>query len=157
MTASSIEDSRLALSKSDSVKSTSSGEVDYTKPANKAALKHISQSSLEVDESVVRAEGEERTTAFVWWLVIAAATGGLLFGYDVRLATPSILLCSARRSDRLCACRPVSSAALSSTRISTKTCIVTLSALATKRSVPPAFADESTLLLTLQCSDSTSS
>ncbi|GAA5861797.1 hypothetical protein JCM3774_001305 [Rhodotorula dairenensis] len=82
MTASSIEDPGLALSKSASVQSTSSGEVDYTKPSNKAALKHISQSSLEVDESVVRAEGEDRTTAFVWWLVIAAATGGLLFGYD---------------------------------------------------------------------------
>ena len=103
MTASSIEDSRLALSKSDSVQSTSSGEIDYTKPANKAALKHISQSSLEVDESVVRAEGEERTTAFVWWLVIAAATGGLLFGYDVRLVRRP---CSCTRREDLTAYLP---------------------------------------------------
>lgn len=36
-----------------------------------------------VDEGIVRAEGEERTTAFVWFLVAAAATGGILFGYDV--------------------------------------------------------------------------
>ncbi|KAK4047036.1 hypothetical protein OIO90_006357 [Microbotryomycetes sp. JL221] len=35
-----------------------------------------------VDEGIVRAEGEERTTAFVWFLVAAAATGGILFGYD---------------------------------------------------------------------------
>ncbi|GAA5947684.1 hypothetical protein JCM3775_000272 [Rhodotorula graminis] len=65
-----------------SVRSESSGELDFTKPANKAALQHLSQSRLEVDESVIRAEGEDRTTAFVWWLVVAAATGGLLFGYD---------------------------------------------------------------------------
>ncbi|GAA6002131.1 uncharacterized protein JCM10292_000770 [Rhodotorula paludigena] len=64
-----------------STRSQSSGDLDFDKP-DKAALKHISQSRLEVDESVVRAEGEDRTTAFVWWLVIAAATGGLLFGYD---------------------------------------------------------------------------
>lgn len=37
----------------------------------------------DVDDSIVRAEGEERTTAFVWFLVTAAATGGLLFGFDV--------------------------------------------------------------------------
>jgi hypothetical protein len=40
-------------------------------------------SIVDVDDSVVRAEGEERTTAFVWFLVTAAATGGLLFGFDV--------------------------------------------------------------------------
>lgn len=39
--------------------------------------------SGEVDESIVRAEGEDRTTLFVWGLVTAAATGGLLFGFDV--------------------------------------------------------------------------
>ncbi|GAA6061240.1 hypothetical protein JCM10212_002699 [Sporobolomyces blumeae] len=61
-----------------STRSDSSGALDFDKPN----LKHLSTSDLEVDESVVRAEGEERTTAFVWWLVIAAATGGLLFGYD---------------------------------------------------------------------------
>lgn len=66
-----------------STRSNSSGELEFDK-SNKAVLKHLSQSRLEVDESVVRAEGEDRTTAFVWWLVIAAATGGLLFGYDVR-------------------------------------------------------------------------
>ncbi|ORY92677.1 general substrate transporter [Leucosporidium creatinivorum] len=38
--------------------------------------------SGEVDESIVRAEGEDRTTLFVWGLVTAAATGGLLFGFD---------------------------------------------------------------------------
>jgi SP family myo-inositol transporter-like MFS transporter 13 len=37
----------------------------------------------EADETVVLAEGEDRTTSFVWFLVIAAATGGLLFGFDV--------------------------------------------------------------------------
>lgn len=62
-----------------STRTNSSGALDFDKPN----LKHLSTSSLEVDESVVRAEGEERTTLFVWWLVIAAATGGLLFGYDV--------------------------------------------------------------------------
>ncbi|BGP55225.1 hypothetical protein JCM8202_003770 [Rhodotorula sphaerocarpa] len=72
----------LSPTKSASIRSNSSGELDIVKPHDKAALKHISQSSLEVDESVIRAEGEERTTAFVWWLVIAVATGGLLFGYD---------------------------------------------------------------------------
>lgn len=61
-----------------STRTNSSGALDFDKPN----LKHLSTSDLEVDESVVRAEGEERTTAFVWWLVIAAATGGLLFGYD---------------------------------------------------------------------------
>ncbi|GAA6002451.1 hypothetical protein JCM10207_001129 [Rhodosporidiobolus poonsookiae] len=65
-----------------STRSLSSGALDFDKDAHKAGLKHISQSRLEVDESVVRAEGEDRTTAFVWWLVVAAATGGLLFGYD---------------------------------------------------------------------------
>ncbi|GAA5857526.1 hypothetical protein JCM8547_009321 [Rhodosporidiobolus lusitaniae] len=63
-------------------RSHSTGELDFDKPTNKARLQHLSQSRLEVDESVVRAEGEDRTTAFVWWLVIAAAMGGLLFGYD---------------------------------------------------------------------------
>ncbi|GAA5901488.1 hypothetical protein JCM6882_006294 [Rhodosporidiobolus microsporus] len=67
--------------KTPSTRSDSSGELDFDK-TNKGMLKHVSQSRLEVDESVVRAEGEDRTTAFVWWLVIAAATGGLLFGYD---------------------------------------------------------------------------
>jgi len=62
-----------------STRTNSSGALDFDKPN----LKHLSSSSLEVDESVIRAEGEERTTLFVWWLVIAAATGGLLFGYDV--------------------------------------------------------------------------
>ncbi|GAA5885092.1 hypothetical protein JCM16303_006399 [Sporobolomyces ruberrimus] len=61
-----------------STRTNSSGALDFDKPN----LKHLSTSDLEFDESVVRAEGEERTTAFVWWLVIAAATGGLLFGYD---------------------------------------------------------------------------
>ncbi len=36
----------------------------------------------ELDETVVLAEGEDRTTSFVWFLVAMAATGGLLFGYD---------------------------------------------------------------------------
>ncbi|GAA5983191.1 hypothetical protein JCM11641_006841 [Rhodosporidiobolus odoratus] len=67
--------------KTPSTRSNSSGELDFDK-TNKGTLKHLSQSRLEVDESVVRAEGEDRTTAFVWWLVIAAAMGGLLFGYD---------------------------------------------------------------------------
>lgn len=87
MSESVVEAARLSPTKSaSSIRSNSSGEADFAKPVDKAALKHISQSSLEVDESVVRAEGEERTTGFVWWLVIAAATGGLLFGYDVRTA-----------------------------------------------------------------------
>lgn len=73
----------LGPAKASSTRSSSSGELDFDKLNNKATLKHLSQSRLEVDESVVRAEGEERTTFFVWWLVIAAATGGLLFGYDV--------------------------------------------------------------------------
>ncbi|BGP00427.1 Myo-inositol transporter 2 [Rhodotorula toruloides] len=72
----------LGPDKAPSTRSNSSGELDFDKLNNKATLKHLSQSRLEVDESVVRAEGEERTTFFVWWLVIAAATGGLLFGYD---------------------------------------------------------------------------
>lgn len=80
-----------------SVRSESSGELDFTKPANKAALQHLSQSRLEVDESVIRAEGEDRTTAFVWWLVVAAATGGLLFGYDVRRPFTSSLSVASRR------------------------------------------------------------
>lgn len=92
----------LSPTKSASIRSNSSGELDIVKPHDKAALKHISQSSLEVDESVIRAEGEERTTAFVWWLVIAAATGGLLFGYDVSLrAGDEGLLGSHARSDDL--------------------------------------------------------
>ncbi|GAA5856387.1 hypothetical protein JCM3766R1_005906, partial [Sporobolomyces carnicolor] len=62
-----------------STRSGSSGALDLFDKPN---LKHLSSTDLEVDESVVRAEGEDRTTAFVWWLVIAAATGGLLFGYD---------------------------------------------------------------------------
>ena len=50
-------------------------------------------SSGEVDEAVVRAEGEDRTTLFVWGLVTAAATGGLLFGFDVRrLICPPLFL-----------------------------------------------------------------
>ncbi|GAA6049605.1 hypothetical protein JCM3770_005031 [Rhodotorula araucariae] len=65
-----------------SVRSSSSGDLEFDKLNNKAVLQHSSQSHLEVDESVIRAEGEDRTTAFVWWLVVAAATGGLLFGYD---------------------------------------------------------------------------
>ncbi|GAA6027340.1 hypothetical protein JCM8097_002608 [Rhodosporidiobolus ruineniae] len=68
--------------KTPSTRSNSSGELDFDKDASKAHLKHLSQSRLEVDESVVRAEGEDRTTFFVWFLVLAAATGGLLFGYD---------------------------------------------------------------------------
>ncbi|GAA5835612.1 hypothetical protein JCM11251_002976 [Rhodosporidiobolus azoricus] len=70
-----------ALPKAPSTRSDSSADLDFDKN-NKGMLQHLSQSRLEVDESVVRAEGEDRTTAFVWWLVIAAATGGLLFGYD---------------------------------------------------------------------------
>ncbi|CEQ40369.1 SPOSA6832_01955, partial [Sporobolomyces salmonicolor] len=57
-------------------------DLDCSKPGTKLTLKHLSNANVEVDESVVRAEGEDRTTLFVWWLVIAAATGGLLFGYD---------------------------------------------------------------------------
>jgi hypothetical protein len=76
-----FDDPTLPVKKSTtpSTRTNSSGALDFDKPN----LKHLSTSDLEVDESVVRAEGEERTTAFVWWLVIAAATGGLLFGYDV--------------------------------------------------------------------------
>ena len=70
-----------------STRTNSSGALDFDKPN----LKHLSTSDLEVDESVVRAEGEERTTAFVWWLVISAATGGLLFGYDVSCLQVSFL------------------------------------------------------------------
>lgn len=115
-----------------STRSQSSGDLDFDKP-DKAALKHISQSRLEVDESVVRAEGEDRTTAFVWWLVIAAATGGLLFGYDVRMRHASRLQ---RDADGWNACRPASLAVLLSTRMSTPTSVATRSAAQTRRWVP---------------------
>ncbi|GAA5985750.1 hypothetical protein JCM11641_007202 [Rhodosporidiobolus odoratus] len=61
--------------KTPSTRSNSSGELDFDK-TNKGTLKHLSQSRLKVDESVVRAEGEDRTTAFVSWLVIAARWSG---------------------------------------------------------------------------------
>lgn len=79
--------------------SSSSSSIDDAAPAkhvtsrlsNQSSSTHIrdnklsSSSSVDVDETVVRAEGEERTTSFVWFLVTAAATGGLLFGFDVRV------------------------------------------------------------------------
>lgn len=57
-------------------------KADQTQDASRApSIKY--NASGEVDESIVRAEGEDRTTLFVWGLVTAAATGGLLFGFDV--------------------------------------------------------------------------
>ncbi|KAK4046187.1 hypothetical protein OIV83_006262 [Microbotryomycetes sp. JL201] len=56
-------------------------QLDSTLAANSPWIKHVDLSD-DVDEAIVRAEGEERTTAFVWFLVAAAATGGILFGYD---------------------------------------------------------------------------
>lgn len=70
--------------------SSSSSDI-LAKPALKGGPRQLEQSDLplkrnalgEVDETVVLAEGEDRTTLFVWFLVAAAATGGILFGYDV--------------------------------------------------------------------------
>jgi hypothetical protein len=47
-------------------------------------IKYLKADGGLVNGAVVYAEGEDRTTAFVWYLVTAAAVGGLLFGYDVR-------------------------------------------------------------------------
>jgi hypothetical protein len=42
--------------------------------------KRRSEGFSDVDESAVRAEGEEKVTGFVWGLIAAAAIAGLLFG-----------------------------------------------------------------------------
>lgn len=65
--------------------STSTLQETVSKPDNVESSRgpiKVSDLVNEVDEGIVRAEGEERTTAFVWFLVAAAATGGILFGYD---------------------------------------------------------------------------
>ncbi|EUC65437.1 sugar porter (SP) family MFS transporter [Rhizoctonia solani AG-3 Rhs1AP] len=49
------------------------------------------QTTGEISEAAVRAEGEEKVTFFVWILVIASSISGLLFGYDTGVISGTLV------------------------------------------------------------------
>lgn len=54
--------------------------IEEEKDSYKATINEQSISGLKRDELTVVAEGEERTTLFVWMLVLCCSISGLLFG-----------------------------------------------------------------------------